>query len=306
MSQTGEEKLPSASFERNLSKEQIDDLKEKANAPIDIAEQAKGEIAKANLKFPHPKEECHNTCNSHLEIKERIVENCTSLVKKRKEIIGELESLKGEIKKHFEVTRTSKTGSTITGVVGSALLFTPLAPVGIGMIGAGTLTGLGMTINDVFKSKGYNQKIENIVSEETPFAKELQEDLKSLMEAAQKYAEESNCSFEEATARIISGMKEGTVSFQSGALVSKYKWSEFKGGLNFASSSLSGDKFGIAAKAGATALTKSLSIVGYAFDVVDCVNSWKSNHPSMDAIDRVVKDLESGIRELELLQIIFS
>jgi len=234
------------------------------------------------------------------------VKNCDSLIKKRKEIITELHSLKAEITKHFQMTRNSKTGSTVTGVLGSVLLFTPFAPIGIGMIGASTVAGLGMTLNDVFKSKGFNEKITAIVNEEGPFAKELQDDLKSLMEAAQKYADETNCSFEEASARIVTGVKTGAISFLAGALVTKYKWSEFKSGITFATSSLSSDKFGIAAKASATSLTKSLSIVGYALDVVDCVNSWNSNHPSMDAIDRIIKDLESGIRELELLQIIFS
>lgn len=291
---------PEVLLEKHLS-----DIKEKSGPDHDVSKQAEQEMKKANEKFPHPPSECHDTPFSNLDIEERIAANCKRLIDKRKEIIQRLTEFKEKIQKHHKVTRTSKTGSTATSVVGSLLLFTPFAPIGIGMLGAGTVTGLGFTINDILKSKGYNKGIEQIVSEEEPYTRELQADLKALMEAAKRYAEEEHISFEEAAARIVTGVKEGNVGFAYKALNSKHKWGEFKSGLELVGASVKSDGFGLAAKASATVMTQSLAIVGSAFDVVDLVKVWGTEHPSADAIDRVVTELESGIRELELLRIIF-
>ena len=250
--------------------------------------------------------EQHETPFAHLELKDRIKENCSKLMDKRAEIIEKLESLKKDIAQHYTTTRRTKTGSTLSNVVGTSLLFTPFAPLGVGMLGAGTFAGISTTVNDYMKSKKYNKGIEDILQEETPFAEELQDDLKMVMEAAEKLMKETGCSRDEAVAMVVNGLKSGSLSLTARSLASNYRWGEFKQGLDYIGRTVGGEGFGLAAKASATVMTKSLSVIGSAIDIADCLNTWKKNHPSIDMIDRVVNDLRSGIRELELLQVIFS
>ena len=252
--------------------------------------------------------EQHETPFAHLSLRERISANCGKLISKRKDIIERLKVMKQAVEKHFASTRRTKTTSTISSVIGTTLLFTPLAPVGLGFLGLGAAGGVGSTVNDYFKSKGYNKGVGDILKEETSFAQELQDDLNMVMEAANKLSEETGCPQEEAVSKVVNGLKTGKLNLTVGAMNCSTKWKEFKQGLDFIGKVDSGSNgIGLAAKATSAAITSTFSIIGSAaIDVLDCVNSWQSNHPSIDTIDRSIKDLEAGIRELELMKIIFS
>ena len=259
-----------------------------------------------------------STCEKFLGDLTRAVDTTRRAIREMKDIIEKLEE-------HQKNVRISKTAGAVGGIVGTALMFTPIFYVGAAIIAGGAVTGIGAEIGDHVVNQQEAKKILGILEEISEHSERIyrhQENINYLAEELRKaegLSEEdsfiaawywygkkgikgakSTVKFVQNTKFAVQYIRASQVgrsalqvsqATRMSALIGKYAGTSAKDA--YVAMKLVNVGFKSTAKAAAK------RVVGPILDVITIVQTWSTTNPSLESA-------EEALRKLEMLESDFS
>ena len=237
------------------------------------------------------------------------------LIAIRQNMIAALTEYLRKIKLPNIVVKGSKTVCSMYSIVGTVLLFTPAAPIGVVMVGTGVAGSIIYSVSDIVISTRIQSQLQELLKIERPYADKLEDMMRRLKEYTGEVAAYHSMDYNTAAGlvvarfiiggvkcRVIQVAERGSIptAKAAGKVISKIVTSPRLAGITAVK---------ILAKPGAQTAGKifknALGPISIGIDVADIIHTWGSNAPGIEDVKEVIKKLETGIKDVEKVKEMF-
>ena len=237
------------------------------------------------------------------------------LIDIRQRMISALTEYQEDIERSNVPIKRYKTCNSLYSIVGTVLLFTPAAPIGVGMVVGGAANSIIYSVGDIVMSRRIQSQLQELLKEERPYADKLEDMMRRLEEYTGEVAAYHSMDYNTAAGlvvarfiiggvkcRVIQVAERGSIptAKAAGKVISKIVTSPRLAGTTAVK---------ILAKPGAQTAGKifknALGPISIGIDVADIIYTWSSDAPGIEDVKEVIKKLESGIKDVEKVKEMF-
>ena len=138
-----------------------------------------------------------------------LLDTMQSLIDKRQQISDWCHRLIDDIKTQEIAVNSTKTAGTVASIVGTVLLFTPLAPAGALTLAGGTAAVVATSIGDYIATQVKESSLKDEVSSDKEIAEKLQKELEDANKVIERLMDQYDLSKDQATAIVFSSIANG-------------------------------------------------------------------------------------------------
>jgi hypothetical protein len=231
-----------------------------------------------------------------------------------KDLTNWLDNVIKELKVQEIAVNSSSTFFTITSIVSTVFLFTPLAPVGVaGLVGSG-VGGIATSVGDTISNTVKGKMIKNKINRHGEIMGELQSLLKEIEEISDKLALKHGISKDLALQYVMTTGKTSLISVGSiapyvkdGITLGKELGNFSKGfqvsGLNSFSFVMLEDGTMQLVRSGVSVAAKAIAVVGSALSLGLTLYGWINGNSTRNKAIDINNQLKTSLYELKNIQV---
>ena len=243
-----------------------------------------------------------------------LIEACENVIIIRESVVSSLEVLIEPLKRRRLGYNVAKSVGAAASILGTGLLFTPAALIGVGLLGIGAAGSLTTSVTDYRGSKATREDIEGLLQSEVKHAKKLEQMIQDFEEFVNEIAKETDLESVEVTGALLKGFANGSLKIANGAVVvavgktagtgSRVAGTFIRAGLK--TRHLAPKAAGMVSLHGARAVGRAflktlgpvLGVVSIGWEIYDVVRSWIGEDTNVKMVEDVIAKFRDSVCKL--------